>query len=989
MRINKFSGLIQAASTYAIPPGAAVEQVNVQTLIPNQLTVRGGSKRIVESPRLIESWGYSPGISKSESILGQTETGDIVEFTGLGGTVQMEVKDTGNFTGDHPVSFSQGRRGEIFIYQGYGKRGLVRGPDGKVRPVGLDAPTIKPDITIDSTKSYYVARIDIVDAGSGYPSAPVVTIAPPTKGGRRATAISRIASKAVSEIEMTDNGDGYDKVPLVKVAKPVVQSTGGTKAIAQLEEGAPGGDYKTGVVYYEFYQPSNGGFWCDSTIDGQPLPRWKEGFLLDAYGGSGSGAKMYLELTDLGKWFAGFGSASRPTPNPAGLPGIPNGCPVPGDSEYEGYGPSDFWKSWQVYDFGQGYKSGEEIYAYIFTTATAFRCGGLPNGQACPMVFKGYVYGSSDTPDNLTVKNDIKYRQAKLKTTMANQGSDYLTPPKFIADDGEIIRSEISDNGEVVRLLPEDPNKLYIWPPEVLEDTSAEGAEAQAIIRPNFRGKYQCYYRFVNDAVSKEAGGPLYSSLSPVNEVDTGDGASKLTWSSIAIPKGATSIELWRSTADQATNLFRVAKIGVASDTFGSWVDTLSDRDLVDSNRQGYEWMPILEKDGRLVANRFGVAPADFAVGVVFQDRTFLGVDTTGKRPNTLMYSEADEPESVPDINELILQTNVRDTDYITALIPYAGALVVAQTRHCHRLTYVQDPGDDAQAALIAYRGCISQRTWDIYLGTCYCLDEVGLYSITEQGQVEHLSAPLDTMFRTNTDSTLPVIDFSKREWFFVRADKNLGVIRVHVSFEGDEGKYPTRQLVYDPDSKSWWEEKYPRVFSSATEVRDESAWVSLIHSGEDGLYQLGVGLTDDGAPVSYKWRTGNIEFVTDSQKGGDQANSRKVSVVFKPTETECLLKLGLYYNGSKEPRSNVIRRDRGVGFIHDDEAPEAYVDMQRERLEGAESHGIARALFLGRTLEDIYGSDSHISVCLHGEQTEAGPVVVHSLDLQGVVEAG
>lgn len=40
--INKWGGLATNVSPYALPPGAAVTQVNVQCLVPGQLTVRPG-----------------------------------------------------------------------------------------------------------------------------------------------------------------------------------------------------------------------------------------------------------------------------------------------------------------------------------------------------------------------------------------------------------------------------------------------------------------------------------------------------------------------------------------------------------------------------------------------------------------------------------------------------------------------------------------------------------------------------------------------------------------------------------------------------------------------------------------------------------------------------------------------------------------------------------------------------------------------------------
>lgn len=40
--IDKWAGLVTNASPYAIPPGAAVTQVNLQAIIPGQISVRPG-----------------------------------------------------------------------------------------------------------------------------------------------------------------------------------------------------------------------------------------------------------------------------------------------------------------------------------------------------------------------------------------------------------------------------------------------------------------------------------------------------------------------------------------------------------------------------------------------------------------------------------------------------------------------------------------------------------------------------------------------------------------------------------------------------------------------------------------------------------------------------------------------------------------------------------------------------------------------------------
>lgn len=971
MKINKFKGWAPAFSRYILPPGGAVEQVNFTCLTPGQIAVRGGSRKIIPtSNRMVELWGLSTGTAKTDIIMAQSENGDIVQFDEGKETTKL----AGQFTGDHPVAFSQGRRGEVYIYQGYGKRGLVRDSSGTVRPVGLDAPKDKPEITIDTTASYYVARVDIIDAGNGYNLPPAVTIAAPPAGGKQATALSRIADARVSETEMVSNGAGYTKVPCVTFTDtPNGPATGtGVAATIELEAGHAKGDPETGIVYWEISELPTWFWLCLSTY-----AREGQGIIVNATGGSGSGAKAIFWLSD----------------------GPYNGNCL--DQNSDGTELENFGVRVQVYDFGSGYQPGDVVVAQIHV-ANGFSAGWGGNGpncstyQQCQLKAEGVTRYAPSAPDLVSIIDANPYKQRKIKTTVTNGGSGYLTPPTFTTEDGDIINTEVDCDGKVTKLILDEPNKLYLFPPKVVNtDGDVGGAKGLAIVRAHFRGKYQCYYRYADESVSKESGGPIYSNLSPVNEVDCGDVAKKLTWTLPGTPPAtATHIELWRSSSNQATQLFRVAKLpigGKLSPAVVTYEDLLSDADLVqDTKREGYDTQPILYSDGSLNMNKYGIASADFAVGVVFQDRTFLGVDTTGKRPNTLLFSEADKPEAVPETNELPLQSNVRDTDYITALIPYAGALMVCQSRHINRLNFVSRPEMDATTSLVAYRGCLNQRCWDIWMGTGYLLDDNGFYTLDPQGQVEDISDNIASLFRTSPDPTVDTIDFSKREWFFVRADKNLGVIRIHVSFNGDEGIYPSRQIVYDPDSKTYWQEKYPYVFSAATEVRMGDGSIQAITASESNLHLFADGLTDDGTPVDYAFRTGNMEFITDSSaKNGGQQNSRNVAVVYRPTDSESLLKLSNYYNGSNTPRGNVAMRDRGVGFIHDMEAPEAFVNMVKLPHQESESHGIARALFAGKTIEAFYGNDSHVSVRLHGQQSNSGPVVIHSVDLDGVAAAG
>ena len=956
------------------------------------------------------------------------------------------------FTGEHSVSFSQGRRGEVYVYQGYGNRGMVWSPSLKQwRQVGMDSPTAAPAIAVNSTPTYYIPRIDIEDDGDGYNKPPLIVVDPPPAGGTQAKAISRIRAGRISEIEVTEQGKGYTKTPCVKVIGDNSCGTG-LALTFELEDGSAPGESATGIVYWEI------------SVFGEKYPCWPAGSTsgtgndfactLNATGGSGTGAKVRIS-------------------HPGDTSPQATGCGVPqtvDGEQAQPTAPSIYFV--EVDSFGSGYKSTDEV-----TVTVPFAKVGTWSGNSfsptcsdagCAMVIKGYPLGHPKCPSIEIVNGSNPYRARKIKqVAIPNRGTGYLSAPTIAvclapgqpATTALPLDTSVDCEGQVSKVEVQTADTFLI--PPVYERTNSGGGKALAIVRATLRGKYQCYYRFVDNSIPESEGGPRYSNLSPVLEVDCGDGASVLTWT---VPgSGAYSVELWRTSSNQATTLYRVKSFAAGMATSG-FADSLTDNELTNADRDGFSAMPILLPNGELNANRFGVPPDNFAVGVMFQDRMWMGVDTSGKEPNTLRFSEADEPEAMADVNELIIQSNLRATDYLTALIPYAGALICCQARHSHRLTYVGQPLIDAATFLLAYRGCVNQRCWDIYEGKVFAMDDQGVYSLDPQGNVESLSVGLDDLWREG-------IDFSLREWFFVRADRRMNVLRVNVAVKGDGStKYPTRQLVYSFDYKTWWEERYPVELTSATDCRTSEGQMALVYGTSQGnYYQLSAGLTDvaDGSisavaitnrgrgyrippkitasgghgaifeaginpdgevtgiiikqpgtqyasgtltiepppqggvqatatytatsgsrPVYWTFKSGNFEFTSDTQdrKAGEGQN-RQVSVVYQPTKSKCELHLKSFYNGAKYPRSNVVRRDRGTGFIHSDEIPAATLDMQRTPLQEAESHGVARALFSGRTLDDMMGADRHVAIELSGQQDEAGPIAIHSVDIAGVNE--
>ena len=894
------------------------------------------------------------------------------------------------FHPDKPVTFAQARRGEVIAVQGYGKSPRVWRPSTNTfKPSGMVAPETAPEIKIYNIEgdvrpteasdsqtleslmadwyegiTSYVARIDIIDAGGNIDLPPVVLIETPVTINDlvaiRAEAVSRIAQKQLSQIEVTTFGrhySGSSNPPDVFLngvgADPNENNTGGTGRELEIETGQDPDDPTKVVVT------------AVKLING------------------GSGFSE-------GSYKADAGGEPQTTGNP------PN------------------------FQLIQDYPTSPRVLGRLQVTVNS----------------DGVV-----TEIDLPAGYDVTARR-----------------------NPEITWSQVRSNIDT--------------------DNSINYGQAQAITRATFRGKYQCYYRFVNDSIPEDEGGPLYSNLSPLTEIDTKHGAAYITWT---MPNPSDwdgrKIELWRSSSNQSTTLYHVATIAEDSeasvlltktDSSFTWLDDLNDNELTDAKREAgdvyevdgtvdFSALPILLPNGELNANRFGVMSPDFAVAVMFQDRLWYSVDSTNKRPNSLMFSETDEPESCPDINELIIQQNLRSADYITALIPYAGALIACQSRHCHRLTYVSQPLIDVATFLIAYRGCASQRCWDLYEGIAYIMDEFGVYSLDPQGKVEPLTVGIDNIFCEH-------IDWSKKKWFIVRADRKLNILRCAVSYYGDEGDYPTRQLCYSLDYKAWWMEVYPSTVISSTDFRDADGTVERMWGGSNKkVYRLGETLVDDAegaitgvmitepgrgykqppeikatggscasfscsldsdgqivgiqirqcgtgydkdggvleisapeeggqqaeaiyttttgeCPVYYSMLSGNMEFTTDTQdpKAAYSMN-RQVSLVYKPTEESSVLSLEAYYNGAKYPRSNVVTRDRGTGFVHSEEVPAAVLDMKATQAQSSEAHGVARAVFAGRTLDDMSGTDRHIAIGLSGKQDDSGQVTIHSVDVYGV----
>lgn len=494
-------------------------------------------------------------------------------------------------------------------------------------------------------------------------------------------------------------------------------------------------------------------------------------------------------------------------------------------------------------------------------------------------------------------------------------------------------------------------------------------ARAEALIREPMKGSYRCGIRYVDNTPISE-GGPIPSSMSDLVTVEANNGAGGLrwNWNNSAADSRASAVELWRTSANQAIVLYRIALLprnaatGLLDTTYS---DTMDEATLIDPTRAGYALLPITLPSGQLNAYRFEPPPTDMEDACWFQDRAWYGGNTSGTRPNTLLFSEVDEPESVPSVNEIVIQNNTGSQDRVVALIPYGAMMLVAQERHMYRLTYVAQPIIDAAVTLAGYRGILNKRCWTSFEGGLYCVDSFGMYAL-DGSSMEPLSVAVDNYWRDS------VIDFSKSVNFFVQADPQSRVIRFHYCKSSDSST-PPRALCYSLATKTWWEETYPQGIGSAAVIRVGGKQSLVCGSSAGQLLKASSGMSDSGSvAIPYELRTGPLT-ITDEP-------TRQIGVLYQPTAAD--LTVRVHYNNASTYRPNAIFSDRGEGVTASETG--VVINMRPDRSALGDSTGYSTARYSGRANDRSSGSDRHLAVDLSGEQSTS-PVVLHGVTIGGV----
>lgn len=582
--------------------------------------------------------------------------------------------------------------------------------------------------------------------------------------------------------------------------------------------------------------------------------------------------------------------------------------------------------------------------------------------------------GTTVPPGSSPAEIDVQMAYSVSSVTVANSGTGYFVPPiiTFIPAIGDNVgagagaTASVNASGQITGVHVFAGGLYRDIPTVTILDTTAQ---AMATMGQVLRGKYKCAIRYIDDTPAL-SGGPVASSISELIEVDAGDASGGITWSFAhhGLDDRVAGMELWRTTANQDVILFRVATIARDAEAFtGTYSDTLDDDDLKDATRDGYGLMPITLPSGQINARRFEPPPPEFAVGCMFQDRAWYAVDTTGERPNSLMFSEIDEPESVPPANELIVQENTGTPDKVVALIPLGSELLVAQRAHIYKLSYVAQPVIDASITLGCYRGVLNSRAWDVLGGVAFLADDNGLYAYDGSSE-EAVSAPVDNYWRDG------LIDFTKSDKFHLRADMSTRTVRFYYCAIGDTE--PVRALCYCVATKAWWAESYADAATATCQATVGGQLKNLVGTSGGSVQKSG-GLTDAGAAISYTVRTGNMAI-------SDQGGSRALGIVYKPTSSDADLRMRLYYNNSASPRASAISSDRGGGFVTVGGSTDATLNMKQSRSPLGDSNGFAVAYHAGHLDPRSVGGDRHMAVELAGQQT-SDAVTIHNIAIDGV----
>lgn len=347
---------------------------------------------------------------------------------------------------------------------------------------------------------------------------------------------------------------------------------------------------------------------------------------------------------------------------------------------------------------------------------------------------------------------------------------------------------------------------------------------------------------------------------------------------------------------------------------------------------------------------------------------------------DTLIYSEADEPESVPIdpvlgyVNTIKVQKNTSDiADRETGLMPLGGNFYSLRERHVYRINFTRQPDIDAAINLVASRGCLNNRCWAQLDDVAYLMDDVGVYGFVGSGGLQPISLNIQTYWRQGT------IDWTYKHWFFAAADRQLGIVRFFLRFTGDGGgERPRRALCFSPERNAWWIETYPWDIGHAAHALVAGQVRLLVGSEDDVIYKTNEGFTDNGTPFSASWKTGVYSFLVEEEQ-----NLAMVEVVFPPTTAAESIVAQVYLDQDND--ALVMRTDNALNqnWVGVAGTAGGTISTQRTRDTKGDQAGIARCK-VGKRRDEMALNGLYIQVQLTWTQTTE-QVAIYAVSMWGV----
>lgn len=471
--------------------------------------------------------------------------------------------------------------------------------------------------------------------------------------------------------------------------------------------------------------------------------------------------------------------------------------------------------------------------------------------------------------------------------------------------------------------------------------------------------------------------------------------------------------------------------------TSTDWVDTMVGRYVyIDGETAPIEITAV----GGATSLTLATAAATTASGKSYTIR----IEASKRRQ--VMFSEPDEPESVPSVNVFTIQESTGDNDDIIGAMPLNNTLFFLGKRSKYAFNYSVKPTIDGSVRYVEDRGVFNHYCWALHENVAYMLDDSGPYAFS--GSSQPIGSKIHDLFRKDGDGDK--IDFTKSDKFHVAVDRAKTRVYYFVSFVGDSETIPTRALVYNIRRQTWDIYHYPQKISSTSviQINGESrlalgAENSSVHLADSGTTDIvtsetigtassssSTTLVDSAASFASSVVGASVYIYEGTGKGqrrtitartstqltvaawttnpdttskyvvgavvwswkstafeipsAEGRGKREISMKFKPTTGDSRVDVRFYYNNSTSPMTNGMSQKLGDAVeIQESNQEDAVIFLKATRNDLENASGHEKFRFDGQYSSIAHG-DHRVSVEMRGFAGDDAQEI-QSINIEGV----